>query len=218
MRLTLATFIIMLTIILAIIFIKYRPNPIYYISLEKYYAADAHCTAWAYLTNQSFAECLDTFLLRANSNIIYSIILTKYRYDTVLEKLNLQLLREKCVDMYSILTSLITLSNEGYIVVNALSYKYYNGTLCLNRPKICLSYCAYMLVIKVKPGIYYVFTDRALLSINVTVTSTSNVVCTYSRTLLMSLNMSAIVIKCSSETTNYKIEIIDERGINVTIS
>ncbi len=208
MRVTLATFIILLSVILAIIFVKYRPMTTYYISLEQYYAVTQFCTSWGY---KDFTRCLE-YTLSNDFKYISSISIAKYsRNNTNLQSiLNNDTLRSGCRYMYILAKYLY--SKLGNLKA---SYVCYNGTINISIGKVGpISYNAFMLVVCVEKELYYVASDYQNTIINVTPQQ-----CQWYKVLMYpQINITLIVVNCSGIKNVSSLYIEDERGLSVRIS
>lgn len=205
MRVSIATFIIILFTILALLFVKFKPPTVYYVPLSEYYYIFKYCVQWNGYNSTLVKECINYGLTRSYFEV-------EVKQDSV--QIN------KVCTVYLPSSKIGTSLIDNYY--NCLE-TYYNYTLLLYNPKMQIvkfNYIAYLVAyykfIPSKEMIYiYLFYDTQPIYVDI-VPSNIKTVCKVIRTIYEGI--SSIFINCTNVREGEIINITDNRGLRISIT
>ncbi len=204
MRVSLATFIIIIFTIVAILFVKLRPATIHYISLEEYYESLKYCTGWMGTSKQSLENCLQDL---TNSHLISikSFVQITYKNFNELESYDQEL--------YNQIKNVFKMCGESFSE-NYLNISYVNATALVELGSgVTFSYAAYLVIIRCGSSrIFVLLSDSIPLLLNIS--TVPETYCTYKYVVNVSENISYVNITCVKPVS--KIVVTDERGLEVS--
>ena len=204
MRVSLATFIIILFTIIAILFVKLRPTTIHYIPLEQYYEALKYCVGWMGTNTQNLENCLQDL---TNSHLISIKSFIQITHKNFME------LEEYDQELYNQIQSVFKMCGESFNE-NYLNITYINASIVVGfSSKVTFSYAAYLVIIRCRSSKNFVLlSDSIPLLLNIS--TVPETYCTYKYVVNVTEKLSYVNITCEEQVS--KIVVTDERCLVVS--